>query len=319
MPVEKTSCLEKDPAETVAESSGSLSKKTAPSSGQMRRFVWALVILALCFSAPLYHLARFAIASDLYSYILLMPAVSWYLIHLKKNDLPPESKPLTGLGIFFLAAGTTMLAWYFYARHFTQMEDKLALSISALFLFCLGVGAITLGKKTFQASAFPLGMLIFMVPMPISMMEGIESFLQYGSATVAYWMFKLAGTSVVLTNLTFRLPGGYLVVAPECSGIHSSLILLITSLMAGYLFLRSPWGRTVLTLAVVPLALLRNGFRVFTIGELCVHIDWTMIDSYIHRHGGPIFFVLSLIPFFGLLAYLYRLEGSRDKKFPTKG
>ena len=66
-------------------------------------------------------------------------------------------------------------------------------------------------------------------------------------------------------------------------------MLFITSLVAGYFFLRSPGKRTALTLAVVPLALLRNGFRIFTIGQLCIHIGPEMINSPIHRRGGPCF------------------------------
>ena len=40
-----------------------------------------------------------------------------------------------------------------------------------------------------------------------------------------------------------------------------------------------------------------------------------MIDSYIHRHGGPIFFVLSLVPFFFLLLFWLRKRerGLRQK------
>jgi hypothetical protein len=33
-----------------------------------------------------------------------------------------------------------------------------------------------------------------------------------------------------------------------------------------------------------------------------------MIDSYIHRHGGPIFFIASLLPFFFFLLYLQKSE-----------
>jgi exosortase/archaeosortase family protein len=84
--------------------------------------------------------------------------------------------------------------------------------------------------------------------------------------------------------------------------------LFITSILAGHLFLRSPWKRSVLAAAVIPLALLRNGFRVFTIGELCVHIGPQMIDSFIHRRGGPIFFALSLLPFFLLLFFLAKSD-----------
>jgi hypothetical protein len=53
---------------------------------------------------------------------------------------------------------------------------------------------------------------------------------------------------------------------------------------------------------------------VYVIGELCTHIGPQMINSPIHRHGGPLFFVLSLIPFFLLLIFLRRSE--RAGKIP---
>jgi exosortase/archaeosortase family protein len=59
---------------------------------------------------------------------------------------------------------------------------------------------------------------------------------------------------------------------------------------------------------VIPLAFLRNGFRVFVLGELCVHLGPQMIDTPIHHHGGPIFFVLSLIPFSLLLYFLMKSD-----------
>jgi exosortase/archaeosortase family protein len=59
---------------------------------------------------------------------------------------------------------------------------------------------------------------------------------------------------------------------------------------------------------VIPLAILRNGFRVFTIGELCIHVGPHMINSPIHRKGGPLFFALSLIPLFLLLVVLQKSE-----------
>ncbi len=67
-------------------------------------------------------------------------------------------------------------------------------------------------------------------------------------------------------------------------------------------------ARLVLVLFVFPLAIVRNSIRILTIGLLCVHIGPHMIDSYIHRSGGPIFFALSLIPLFLLLLWLRRLQ-----------
>jgi len=126
-------------------------------------------------------------------------------------------------------------------------------------------------------------------------------------------MLSLSGMPVFRQGLDFQLPGMRMAVAPECSGIHSSLVLFITSLLAGQLLLRSPWKRAALTLAVIPLAILRNGFRIFTIGQLCVHVSPDMINSYIHRRGGPIFFVLSLVPFFLLLYFLRKAESRKLK------
>jgi exosortase/archaeosortase family protein len=129
-------------------------------------------------------------------------------------------------------------------------------------------------------------------------------------------MLTMAGTPFIRDGLIFHLSDISIRVAPECSGIHSTYILLITSLLAGYLFLDASWKRAVLALFVLPLALLRNGFRVFTISELCVHVGPQMIDSPIHHKGGPIFFALSLIPFFILLVLLQRY-GRINKKAPS--
>jgi len=121
-------------------------------------------------------------------------------------------------------------------------------------------------------------------------------------------MFGISGMTVFRDGMIFHLPGMTLRVAPECSGIHSTLVLFITSLLAGQMFLRQPWRRAALCLAVVPLALARNGLRIFVIGELCVHIGPQMIDSPIHHRGGPLFFALSLVPFFWWLHFLKKSE-----------
>jgi len=93
-----------------------------------------------------------------------------------------------------------------------------------------------------------------------------------------------------------------------CSTLDSNLILLAASLLVGSFYLRSPWKRVLLTLFVIPLAIFTNGFRLFTIMELCVQMGAHAIDSPIHRYGGPIFFALSLIAFLLFLVWLRKLE-----------
>ncbi len=281
------------------------------SADPSKKFFWAALALIVCFSKPLYELARFAFARELYSYILLVPFISFYLWWIQRKTLPAHAAPNRAIGAGFLAAGALVLAGYWGAVSTgigLVPEDSLAWTTLAFLLFFGGVCGWILGPPTLRALAFPLLFLVFMVPLPVLLQAGLDTFLQHGSAIVAYALFKLAGTPVFNESLVFQLPGIRIQIAPECSGIHSTLALFITSLIAGRFFLRSPWKRAALALAVVPIALLRNGFRVFTIGELCVHISPDMIDSYIHHHGGPIFFVISLIPFFLLLLFLTKSD-----------
>ncbi len=268
-------------------------------------------MLLLGFAALLWRLFTFAIADELFSYIPLMPFVSGYLAWMQKAELPRQSSPARLPAAFFFFAGAAALAgWFVLARSGgpSAVESSLALGTLAWLLWLAGTGCWLLGGATMRALAFPFALLLFMIPFPAWLRAGIETGLQHGSAAVADWMFVLAGTPVWCEGTQFQLPGITLAVAPECSGIHSTWVLFITSLVAGRVILRRPWKRAVLCLAVIPLALLRNGFRVFVIGELCVHVGPQMIHSPIHHHGGPLFFVLSLAPFFLLLYFLKQSE-----------
>ncbi len=277
---------------------------------QWRRYAWAAGLLAVPFAPVWFELVRFALASDLYSHTLLMPVVAGYFVWLARPELPEPGRPAWGPALLVAGVAVALVVWSLGgggARAWS-VEDRLAARVGAYVLLLAGAGFALVGARGARAVAFPLGLLVFAFPMPTALTKGIEVFLQHGSAEVAHVFFNLSGTPNFRTDLLFQLPRISLLVAPECSGIHSSLALFITSLVAGKLFLRASWRRILLAVIVVPLALLRNGFRILTIGLLCVHIGPHMINSVIHHQGGPIFFALSLLPFGALLWWLRRAE-----------
>lgn len=291
-------------------------RKSGAGADQLRRFALAVGFLTLCFAFPLWELIRFAVSSQLYSYILLVPWISLYLVWRQWGTLPVVKEPArANAGVFLLAGAVVVLAGWGGLRFDWGLvrQDYLTIMTIAFLLCFFGVCHLFWGKETWRAVAFPLWFLLFLVPIPAAVIRWIDAGLQEGSAVVAGGLFWLSGTPYLQDGLMFQLPGIGLQIAPECSGIHSTLVLVITSLLAGHLFLRSPWKRAVLLCVVIPLGLIRNGFRVFTIGMLCVHIGPQMIHSYIHRKGGPIFFMLSLIPLFALLVAFHKSETRRGK------
>jgi exosortase C (VPDSG-CTERM-specific) len=271
------------------------------------------ILLVVAFAQPLLTLIKYAAGSQLYSYILLVPFVSAYLLYLRRDQLPKNYDIDLPLTIVSLAGGLVLLLFSYWLHSVEGGQDdngSLVLLISS-FLCCLAAGGFFfLGRSWMRAAAFPLTYLIFMVPMPDAMANALETASKYASAEVANLLFHLSGIPFLRAGLVFQLPNITIEVAQACSGIRSSWVLLMTSILGANLFLKTPWRRFALVVFVIPLAILRNGFRILVIGLLCVNLGPQMLNSLIHRRGGPLFFVLSLIPFF-LVLWLLRKGDAR--------
>jgi exosortase C (VPDSG-CTERM-specific) len=308
---------------SVSEANSDIGSGTQVMDRLPKQAVWFFafaIALTLAFGRPLLEMLRYSFDTGLHSHAILIPLITAYLIwSRRKQPLPvPASSPV--LAVVPLAVGLVALKAVLFPdaeMAAAKPNDYLALTTFG-YVSLLWAGALLfLGGRFLRGFAFPAAFLVFMVPMPTVVENAVEVFFQHTSADATAVLFSLSGMTYYREGLVFELPGIALQVAQECSGIRSSLVLIITSLLAGHLFLQTPQRRWVLTLCVIPLAIVRNAFRIVTIGFLCVHVDPAMIDSWIHRRGGPLFFALSLIPFFLLLFWLCRNERRRGHPKPS--
>jgi exosortase C (VPDSG-CTERM-specific) len=281
---------------------------TRPQRLRVGGYAGYLVLLTILFIQPLTRLALYVAHSDLHSHILLVPLISAYLVYIERRRRSAAyatsvtgTAALGAIGIAALAAG---IAW----RANLSVNDGLAL-MALSFVGFLAAGAfLFLGSKWVALKAFPVAFLIFLVPLPDAAVDWLEKASMLASAEAAALFFNISGVALVRHETVFELPGIVLRVAQECSGIHSSWVLFITSLLASHVFLKTRWRKIALVAFVIPLGVLRNGFRILVIGLLCVNIGPHMVDSPIHHNGGPLFFALSLVPFSLLLWWLRRRE-----------
>lgn len=289
--------------------------------GDHRRRNWYLIFLGalvLAFLPILLPMANYAVSEDLHSHILLIPFVTAYLLWINKGHLPREYQSSILWAIGALVIGVAGLAAGLLLRGHVSGNDYFALMALSLVGFAWAGGFFWLGRRWMQAAVFPMAFLIFLVPLPDGLVARLEHLSVLGSAEAAAFFFWLSGTPTFREGVVFQLPGMLIQVAQECSGIRSSWVLFITSLVAAHIFLQSRWRRFFLVAFVIPLGLLRNGFRIMVIGLLCVHLGPHMIHSIVHRKGGPIFFVLSLVPLFALLWWLRRGDAG-GAPIPEKG
>jgi exosortase C (VPDSG-CTERM-specific) len=287
---------------------------------RLKAFAIFAAVLTLAFASPLYQLLRYSLDTHLHSHAVLIPLISAYLVWLRRAEALPPAVGSPALAVMLFVGGLLALrdVWFGPAS-ITGLppNDRLALTTAGYVCFLWAGALAILGWSFVRKWWFPLAFLVFLLPLPTGVENAIEYFFQHTSAEAAAWMLSLSGTTMFRDGLLFKLPGIELEVAEECSGIRSSLVLFITSLVAGQMFLQSPWRRAALAVFVIPLAIVRNGFRIFTIGILCVQMGPHMIDSAIHKRGGPLFFALSLVPFFLVLFWLWRADRRRRSNNPV--
>jgi exosortase C (VPDSG-CTERM-specific) len=281
----------------------------------LRPFVCYMAILALLFAKPLFDLARYALQESFYSHIFVIPFISIYLLRQKISFpiTPGAASPLLGAGL--IAVGLVSLgitaAGYFSLGHLS-LNDYLSGTIFSFVCFTLAGYALFLGKSFFRDACFALLFLFFLTPFPEAVTRVLEVYSQHASAEVYSWLMTMSRATYFRQGQVFILPELTIRVAQECSGIRSSFVLFITSLMAGFLFLKSPWHRAIFSVIVIPLGIFRNAFRIYFLSMASAHWDPRIIDSPLHHRGGPIFFVLSLIPLFLLLFWFRKREAKTE-------
>jgi exosortase C (VPDSG-CTERM-specific) len=267
-----------------------------------------LALLTLAYAPVLARLFSHALASELHSYIPLIPLIAGYLLYTRSpNGVTAYGSSTVGFAVTSAIAGLVLVAANRLAGRLS-INDYLALITASYLLFAVGGMFLLTGALWIRQRAFAIAFLAFLVPLPDAAVFWLERGSVLASADVSELFLRWADTPLVREGTIFAVPGFVFEVAQECSGIRSSWILFITSLVASHLFLQRSSHRVILVLFIIPLAIARNALRILTIALLCVHVGPHMIDSVIHRRGGPIFFVLSLMPLCAALLLLRRLE-----------
>jgi exosortase len=196
-------------------------------------------------------------------------------------------------------------------------DVRLSLNMLAFVAWWMGAFLLCLGNGAFRRALFPLCFLLWIVPFPQFVLDPLVSLLQQGSVASAHLFFAAFGVPVEQMGTLVQIPGLTLEVAPECSSIRSSMMLLVTTMFVAHLLLVSFWRKAVLVAAAIPLAVLKNGLRIFTLGMLATKVDPGFLTGRLHRHGGIIFLLIAMGGIF-LLLWLLRRGETRPANSPIK-
>jgi exosortase len=258
------------------------------------------------FWRPLMALFSLAVEEGHYSHIVLIPWISLYALYVNRSTLLVQAQWNPAIGFGMIGLGLT---GYWLADQTMMTQDYLVLVILAFVVSCWGIMFLSYGIRSSIQCSFSILILLCMVPLPSSMLNAIVIFLQRGSAEVTDVLFSFLGVPVWREGFIFGLSNFTIHIAEECSGIRSTLALLITSLVAGHFFLASVWGKIGLVAVVVPLAIIKNAFRIVGLSLLANYVDPRFItESLLHRKGGIPLFLLAVIILCAMVGIIRKLE-----------
>lgn len=233
---------------------------------------------------------RFYEEQPRYSHCPMIPLVAAVWVYDRWDRLRALPRTVSAAGV---AATVASVLLYLYGR---SVSTNLLQHVAMLATVACTVWAV-LGPRVLRASAFPLGYLLFTVPLPKTWDDALTQPLQRIATIVAEGTFDALGWVVVRQGNVLQLPGLKLLVEDACSGVHS-LYALVALGVAWVAFVERPaWLRAVLVLSTVPVALVANALRVIVTGILAYKVDPSYAQGTSHTLTGMIVFFTGLALF----------------------
>jgi len=267
-----------------------------------RRFPWLLIgwvglLLVLLYFPALRNMVLDWAHDDNMGHGFFVPFVSAWIIWQQRTKLLAASYRPNLWGLAIVLLGGLLLVAGTYAVEQTVMRGS--------FLISLWGAVVTLGGfRLLLDLAFPLLLLVFMIPLPAVIYNQITFPLQMFASQVAETALSLLGIPVLREGNILELPSQRLSVVEACSGIRSLMSLTYLSLIYGYLFESRLWLRAVLLVLTPGIAILVNAARVTATGLLSEYDPELAVGAF-HTMEGWFMFLLALM----LLVVVHRLLG----------
>ncbi len=283
-------------------------------------FIILLIVSLGIFWTPLSSLVRYSLWGndlyDKYSYTMAIPFITGVLAFFERGRILTNVRWGFLAGALLLATGLALDGAADLASQQLGADFSISIRMLGLIVFWLGAFTFAYGTGALWRGRFPLLFMLLTVPIPDRLLDKPITAVQYGSTGICSLVFRLAGIPVLRKGLEFDLSNVSIIVAKECSGIHSTLAILIVSLVAGHLLLPSVGKRVVLVLFALPIVCVTNGLRIAGLTLLANYLNPDLLEGNLHRQGGMGFFALALLLLYVILRLLERgkITGNRDQE-----
>lgn len=233
-----------------------------------------------CYADVLVAMVRQWWEISFYSYAFLIPAISAYLVWLRRDHVwAVQLQPRYLAGAVGVAAGLLMLMIGRAAGVQAVQQISLLITLPGVILFLFGWPVL-------KVLGAPIAFLGFMIPVWDAVTEPLHFPFQRLSADLGVWLLQVFGIPVYQNGIFIYLPNITLEVAKSCSGVNYLIAVLATSISLSTIVLHNVWKRIGLVALAVTVSALANSLRVALIGALAYYdLSGDLHGPYHTLHG----------------------------------
>jgi exosortase len=249
-------------------------------------WTWFGALLLLSYAPVLWLLVRQWDSDPDMGHGFFVPLVAGFIVWQKRAQLLAlkPSPDWWGLAVVLYAGLQLWIA---------TLGAELFLARTAFVISIVGVVLLLGGTAYVRVLAFPLFLLLFMIPIPAVIYNSITFPLQLLASRVSTEALDLMQIPVLRDGNVLELARQKLSVVEACSGIRSLLSLTFLSLVYGYFFENKPWLRVVLFVSTIPIAIVANASRVTLTGVLTEYKP-ELAEGFFHTASGWVIFMAAL-------------------------
>ena len=218
-----------------------------------------------------------------YSHILLIPAIVFWLAWQRRDDLARIEPRPSWIGIAALAiAGLVWLAGRASGLNLIAHTGAVGLILAAIIA--------VLGVRIAALLAFPLGMMVFLVPFGQEIVPALQAITAELAIALTHW----SGVPAQTDGIYIDTPAGLFVVAEACSGVRFLIAAFAIGVLVCFTAFDS-WSRRAAFMAaciIVPIS--ANGVRAWGTIYIAQSQGVEFAAGFDHIVYGWIFFAVVL-------------------------
>jgi exosortase len=263
----------------------------------------AAAVLAVAY-APLVPELLHAWRTDEYAgHGMFVPVYSAFLLWLDRERLRAVPRRYEPAGALILLLALALLV-------VGRSVDSLSLQVVSL---TLAVGAAVVcawGTRVLRAAAFPLALLVVMMPLPRPVVHVLSLPIQEFAARFASAVLGIVGVPHHQYGIHIELPRIGLAVVEGCNGLRFLMALVTLTAAFAEATQRTPGRKLMLIAAAVPVAILANDIRVTAVALAAYYVGPHAAAGLTHHSIGKGIWALALVPLIVLGVVLRRRKVS---------